>query len=228
LTVAGARPEQQIQSFLLQVTSPATSPSSSESIQKVGGDSNSDSGQTGINAEIRQIDFANFRYSWYPKDTVSPDGRRSLALVKGEFETDGDRKRGIEPLTVKLEDVRYDDLTGDGRDEAVVILSGIETFNSFTGVIFVFSLDEHKLTRLWQHETGDRADGGLRSLTVDRGLLVLEEYVLNSEYGNGGLCCPRAFRRSTFEYAGKGLRLVRSTIEKNEFPNAKVLGYFSK
>ena len=155
-------------------------------------------------AQIRSIDWKNFTYPWYPADTNPPYRSRKITLVRGEFIVYANPGKKIENLSMSFANAKYSDLTGDGREEAIVTISGTETFNSFTGCIFVYSLKRGKLSLIWQHEIGDRGIGGLKDLKVVDRNLVIEQY--------NGRCpgCMERFRRSYYRWDGRRLRKIKS------------------
>src|SRR5437879_8115945 len=145
---------------------------------------------------IRDVDFKNFTYPWYPSYLKSPYGSRRVALKDGKFEVEQNQKAGIWYLLLELDDVSYADLTGDAREEAIVYLRGISVINRFVGCVFIYALEDGEPPKLlWHYETGDRADGGLRKMEVENGALLIEQNLLE---GAGGLCCPKRFVRRYF------------------------------
>src|ERR1700738_158277 len=71
---------------------------------------------------IRDVDFKNFTFNWYPYWCDTPATGRKIILTDGRMETGFDY--GKEPRTFYLIDdgVKYGNLTRDGNDEAVVVL----------------------------------------------------------------------------------------------------------
>ncbi len=173
---------------------------------------------------IRQIDFGNFTYAWYPSFLKPALGRRELTLVNKSFEVDLDNQQGIAPVKVELAHVLYADLTEDGQEEAVVYLAGSVPTNSFLGNLLVYKLLRGQPKLLWQHETGDRGNGGLRGFKVEGGRLIVEEYdpKVNAEES---LCCPKKFRRSFFRWKNGRFARDKSEVVLNEYPNAYFVGY---
>jgi hypothetical protein len=172
---------------------------------------------------VRSIDFKNFTYPWYPSFLKPPTGVRELRLQDGKFEVDEDKLAQIANFIVELEDVSYVDLLGTGEEQAIVTLSGIETFNSFVGNVFIFGVQKNKPVVLWQHEIGDRADGGLRRIAVEDRVLVVEQY--QRTVGDGGLCCPKIFVRSYYKWNGDQFQKTKSATMPNDYGNARFLGY---
>lgn len=53
---------------------------------------------------------------------------------------------------------------------------------------------------IWTHESGDRADGGLRRLYAEEKQLILEMY--EPERSNGA-CCPASYSKFAYSWNGK-------------------------
>jgi hypothetical protein len=172
---------------------------------------------------IRDVDFKNFTYPWYPSFLKSR--WRELTLHDGKLEIEEDRQTGIENLSLELDDVSYVNLRGDTQEEAIVTIAGIAGVNSFLNGVFIYDIEKEKPKLLWQHETGDRANGGLRRIAVESGMLTLEEYARSE--GDGGLCCPKIFIRSNYRWSGNHFQKISSETLPNEYKNAEFLGYGS-
>ena len=105
-------------------------------------------------------------------------------------------------------------MTGDGEDEAVVILK-IETGGSaIPQIVYVFTWKDGKPELIWPFRTGDRADGGLKDVRAENGTFVVELYgqdrflLGQTETGKIGddveqLCCPTNFTRSFYKWNGR-------------------------
>lgn len=78
-----------------------------------------------------------------------------------------------------------------------------------------------KAKLLWSFYAGERGDGGLRQISADHGRMVVELYgrdrtvngESSSEEDNDGLCCPRFFTRSCYEWRGGRFRLKRKEAQ---------------
>jgi len=169
---------------------------------------------------IRDIDFKNFVYPWYPSYLKSPNGTRSLQLQNGEFEVMEQSKNPN--LSLRLNNVSYVDLDGNGQEQAIVTIGGVAAPNRFVGAIFLYALKNGKAQPLWNRETGDRADGGLRRIALDGQALIIEEYTL---IDGGGLCCPKKFVRSYFKLDDQRMKKTKSELKSSEYDYAKFLGF---
>jgi len=194
---------------------------------------------------IGKFDFKNHTYE-LPRGWQNPDGSTEITLVNGRIapvegkvsdemsneakaEEKSRRRIGLSYVTTK-----YMDVTGDNRDEAVVVLK-IETGGAaIPQVVYVFTWKDAKPELLWPFRTGDRADGGLKDLRVDAGELVVELYgqdrfiLGQTETGKvtgdeEQLCCPLYYTRSIYKWTGssflmQGKRLTFSLSDPNAKP----------
>jgi hypothetical protein len=190
---------------------------------------------------IGNFDFKNYTYQ-LPRGWQNPDGTAEITLTNGrvapvqgkvvkEEMTDDEkaqvkqrRRIGMSYVTTK-----FIDATGDGEDEAVVILK-VETGGSaIPQIVHVFTWKDGKPELLWPFRTGDRADGGLKDIRVENGLLIVELYgqdrfiLGQTETGKitgdeEQLCCPTFWTRSFYKWNGKnflmqGKRLTHSVAD---------------
>lgn len=156
---------------------------------------------------IRKIDFYNFTY---PSDLIYGDGK-PFTLKDGGYDgrvLDG----GIEPAPVSLVDLLYGDVTGDGDEEALLVLFFNTHGTAIPDYVFVYGLHRDKPKLLWSFETGDRAQGGLRRVFAENGKLVLELYGRDTHLeaelyaGSRAACCADYYTRSRYEWKGKRFR----------------------
>ena len=148
-----------------------------------------------LSTGIRAIDFTNFTY---PGDTIF--GKKKYRLQNGEFAGDAYR----EPMGLLR--ISYGDLTRDGTEEAIISLVVIVKGGTARPHIhYIYTLDKRKLKLLWMFDTGDRADGGLRRIYPEKGLMVVERY---SSAKSRGTCCPVTFNRSRYIWNGHSFHSV--------------------
>jgi hypothetical protein len=194
---------------------------------------------------IGSFDFNNFTYP-LPRGWQNPDGTTDftltggkIAAVEGTFSDDmsdqekadarQSRRIGMSYVTTK-----YLDVTGDGEDEAVVVVK-IETGgNAIPQIVYVFGWKDDMPHLIWHFRTGDRADGGLKDVRVENGLVVVDLYGQDrfifgqTETGRISsdvvqLCCPTHFTRSTYKWNGtsfslQGKRLTFSVADPGAPP----------
>jgi hypothetical protein len=153
----------------------------------------------GMVRSIRQIDFQNFNYKTDVELVRISNGR---GVYQG---------RGKEVFSYKVERVKiaYGDLTGDGEDEAAVILyytgGGTGAFSKG----FLFTLHKGQLNLLNTIEGGDRADRGINEVRIVDSLLWVERN--EPERINDvpvGLCCAQYLITTKYRLHGKKLTQV--------------------
>jgi len=137
---------------------------------------------------IRSIDFANFNY---PYDCIG-------ISKKGFTLRNGEEQKSIDKVPMRLSYVSYGDVTSDGKEEAMVVLSV-----PFTGgtmrlhCVYIYSLQNGGPKLLRTFETGDRADRGLRQVFAESGRLIVEQY---KKAVNDGDCCAAFFTRTHYQW----------------------------
>ncbi|CAN5587561.1 hypothetical protein BH10ACI3_BH10ACI3_24350 [soil metagenome] len=189
---------------------------------------------------IGKFDFKNYTYE-LPRGWQNPDGSTDIKLVNGriapiEGKTNADDMSPEEKAEAKLTrriglsyvTTKYLDLTGDGQDEAIVILK-IETGGgAIPQIAYVFTWKDNKPELIWPFRTGDRADGGLKDVRSENDLMVVELYgqdrflLGQMETGKIGddveqLCCPTYFTRSFYKWNGKNFTMQGKRLT---FPTA--------
>ena len=179
------------------------------------------------------FDFKNFTYP-LPRGWQNPDGS-DLTLENGrvdpvskhidedmadeeKVEARATRRIGMSHVTTKFLDV-----TGDGHDEAIVILKVETTGNAIPQLVYVYGWKDDRPELLWNFRTGDRSDGGLKDIRVENGEVVIELYgqdrflLGQTETGKitgdeEQLCCPTYFTRTTYKWNGKTFQLQRRRL----------------
>ena len=182
---------------------------------------------------LGSFDFKNFTYP-LPRGWQNPDGS-DLTLTDGrrdpvskfidedmadeeKVEARATRRIGMSYVTAK-----YLDVTGDGQDEAVVILKVETTGNAIPQLVYVYGWKDDKPELLWNFRTGDRADGGLKDMRMENGELVVELYgqdrflLGQTETGKitgdeEQLCCPTFFTRTFYKWKGKNFLMQRKRL----------------
>ena len=185
------------------------------------------------NSPLASFDFKNFTYP-LPRGWQNPDGT-DLTLTGGrrvpvtrfideempdeeKVEARATRRIGMSYVTTK-----YLDVTGDGQDEAIVILKVETTGNAIPQLVYIYEWKDDKPQLLWNFRTGDRADGGLKDMRSENGDLVIELYgqdrFLLGETETGKitgdeeqLCCPTYFTRTFYKWNGKNFLMQRKRL----------------
>jgi hypothetical protein len=158
-----------------------------------------------LDTPIRKIDFHNFTYPSFWKHGsrfALKDGRYVGATAGG----------ATEPVRISLIDSVYGDVTGDGTEDAMLVLSESVKGSAIPYYVYVYSIHRDQAMLLWFFETGDRAQGGLRRVFSENGKLVIELYGKDTYLGGdifGGspsACCPSHYTRSRYEWKDKRFR----------------------
>lgn len=203
---------------------------------------------------IANFDFKNFTYE-LPRGWHNPDGNQ-ITLTDGKVkpiaantsedmsdevkaEMRAKRRIGMSYVTTKFLDV-----TGDGQDEALVILKVETTGSAIPQLVYVFTWKDEHPELIWPFRTGDRADGGLKDLRAENGELVVELYgqdrflLGQTETGKvtgdeEQLCCPTYFTRSRYKWNGRsflmqGKRLTFSVSDPGAPPQENLMEQIEK
>lgn len=220
-----------------QVPPPTSTPSPTPAIPNLQAEL-LDERNTSSTSPIAKFDFRNYTYE-LPRGWQNPDGTTEITVTDGRVEpreADGsgsktdttkskDKEKGNEVESPSLRRIgltlvatKFFDVTGDGDDEAVVILK-IETGGTaIPQIVHVFSWKDGKPVLVWPFRTGDRADGGLKNIFAEGGNLVVELYgqdrfllgqTETSRIGDDleQLCCPTHFTRTVYKWNGKNFLL---------------------
>jgi hypothetical protein len=202
-------------------STPSPSPSTTPAIPNLQSELLDDR-NTSSKSPIAKFDFKNYTYE-LPRGWQNPDGSTEITLKDGRVEpveanTNSKNKEqedaSYRRIGMSLVATKFFDVTGNGDDEAVVILK-IETGGSaIPQIVHVFSWEDGRPELIWPFRTGDRADGGLKNIFTEGGNLVVELYGQDRfllgqiETGKIGddleqLCCPTHFTRSIYKWNGK-------------------------
>jgi len=159
--------------------------------------------------EFKLVDFKNRSYGSYK----FADGKIiDLTLKAGEREI-VDYDHG----SFSLKDVFYRDVTGDGVQEAIVMLTHESCGGSCDGgasLIYIYTMRKGKLKEIWQYETGSYAYGcGLKSFTIRELNLVVELF---------GRCQDEAIRYSSSQkFQVSDLTFLHFTFDDRRFVQTK-------
>lgn len=166
--------------------------------------------------DIHSVDFKNFTY----EPSCAEETPTKLRVKNGKYSKETPRDGYTDRLEFDVLAVEYGDVTGDGNDEAV-ILSNCNTGGTgqFTEG-FVYTMRSGKPALLGRVPGGDRADGGLRSIKVDGGNLVVE---FNDAEKAAGACCPEGVVIQKV-HVGSGGKLteVGPPIKRELYPKDRI------
>ena len=175
---------------------------------------------------IGKLDFTNYTYP-FPRGWQDV-GSREFTLENGKRPMSAD-KIGMSYLTTKFFDV-----TGDGEDEAFVILKVDTAGSAIPQIVYIFTMKDGEPQIIWYFRTGDRADGGLKDFRPENGDLVIELFgqdryligegeTLKITGDEEQICCPTHFTRTAYKwnndkFSMQGKRLTFSTQNPNDPP----------
>src|SRR5215475_9440505 len=166
---------------------------------------------------IRAVDFRNFSYPETEGLHIPHSRKRSFKLKDGALPETRDKRGFIDEMGIYLSSVSYGDVTGDGKEEAIVVLSILTGGSAMPNCVYVYTWDQPRPKLLWAFDTGDRADGGLRRVKAENGRLLVELYgnrrilgkdLYAEDKTNRGACCPTFFTRARYKWTGIGFRLA--------------------
>jgi len=153
---------------------------------------------------IRSVDFDNLPYPNFP-DYSGPEKKR-MTLKAGEGGPNF---------------INYGDVTGDGIEDAMVALESPTRGSAVVDYVYIFTIENGKPQLVWDFETGDRADGGLRNVYPENGHLVIELFgkgrVIGGQLyrGDEGLCCPSSITRTRYKWTGKRFEEISREVLEN-------------
>jgi hypothetical protein len=157
---------------------------------------------------IRQVDFKNFSYplsshllghtrlQWLDPAPGGPIKKPPVRLVNG---MDAAGSPGF-----ALQSVDYADLTGNGREDAVVVLRYDSGATQNTHYVYIYALDHGQPKLLAYCHTGGGANLGLRKAYAEQGQLVIEMLDRQSVPGN---CCAAGFVRMRYKWHDGGFQI---------------------
>jgi len=121
---------------------------------------------------FENVDFENRSYGPY---RFADGSSVNLTLTDGGYRASTKQNYGW----FSLKHVYYTDLTGDGKDEAIVMLSHAmcDGCDGGSHLFYIYTGRTGNLRPLWQYETGSLLKGcGLKGLTMNRKQFLMELY----------------------------------------------------
>lgn len=177
---------------------------------------------------LGKFDFKNFEYP-LPRGWQDSDGKEAVLENGVRRMTEEPKKIGMAYVTTK-----FFDATGDGKDEAFVILKITTGGSAIPQIVYVYEWKDENPELVWYFRTGDRADGGLKNIFPENGAVVVEifgqdRYIVGEVEtakltgDEEQICCPTFFTRSVYKWNGndfrmQGKRLTYSMTDKNAPP----------
>jgi len=169
-------------------------------------------GSAAAQQSIHQVDFGNFVYplsgpllGHHGLVWLDPSqSRREIRLVAGSdlkktssFVMDG--REYVQYEGFKLDFVKFADLTGDGRDEAIVVLRYLSGGSQTSNYVYVYTFEDGHPKLLAYCHTGDRAYSGLYGVNGRGGTLVFELFDADHRSGD---CCSSGVIVRRFKWQG--------------------------
>jgi hypothetical protein len=170
---------------------------------------------------FEQIDFRNHSYGPYR----SPDGTKLyLNLEQGEYQLPNHSG------WFALKDVYYTDMTGDGKEEAIVWLYHVKCGAGCDGganAFLIYSERNGKLIPIWQYETGSYETGcGLQSFTAGGTQVVVELFGRCPDFGHRPSPTKFIVKDLTFiVFEFDGRRFAQKSIEYFDSSSTDVKNY---
>lgn len=169
-----------------------------------------DEKNTKTESPLGAFDFKNFTYP-LPRGWEDMDSK-DIKLVNGM------RRMTAEKIGMSYVATKFFDVTGDGEDEAFVILKVATGSITIPQIVYIYEWKEGKPELLWYFRTGDRADGGLKKLGVENGELVVELFGIDRYIftqmetskivgDEQRLCCPTHFTLTRYKQQGNNFVL---------------------
>lgn len=129
---------------------------------------------------IRRIDFKNFPYPWIQPfgspekmEWLSASGSDEAKLVNMSWqepsENENDPPLQFRGLT--FESVQFGDVTGDGKEEAIVVLRYDSGETRYWHYVYIYATKSDHIKLLGYFHTGERAYFGLYQVYVQGGSL---------------------------------------------------------
>ena len=162
----------------------------------------------GADSLIRKVDFRNFSYPgfWSKGHIKIKDGKLSTEskYCMSEY---------------KIESVDYLDLTGDGKEEALVNVSAFTACGS-SGVsqyFYIYTIRNGRLRLLWRFSTGSEGICGLKDFHIGKRELIFELFgdcrIGGIKFAGGGIeCCPEKYTRIRVAWNGQRFREISSKV----------------
>jgi hypothetical protein len=160
---------------------------------------------------IRDVDFGNHVYPWHPSagwphalEWLPISEANHIEVVNRRWKepddsglTSTDFHAPFAGLT--LEEVVFGDLTGDSKEEAVVVLRYDSGGTQYHYFIYIYTMETNGLKLLAWFRSGDRAANGLFSLAVRNRKLIVDLYDPGKQKGD---CCSSGFIRHQYRWSG--------------------------
>jgi hypothetical protein len=154
---------------------------------------------------LQQVDFRNVTYPWsyssgWPShlEWMDTGDRKQIQLTNGRWRLDTKAGEAYKPFSgLTLEDVRFDDVTGERQTDAVVTLRFDTGGTQYSHYVYIYSFAAGRPKLLAYFHSGDRAASGLYRVYGQDGKLVVE--LFDPEKASGD-CCSSGFVRTRYRW----------------------------
>ena len=173
------------------------------------------SGKASLNQDIRKVDFKNYTY----EPGCAYDNNKKITVKNGEYSYEKPADGYTDHFYFKVFDISYGDLNNDNSEEAVVLtVCNTGGTGNFTEG-FIYTLKDGKPTLFANIPGGDRAEGGLRTVKVDNGQLIVES---NDPGETGGACCPEFILTTHYDVSSAKLKQIGKVDRRGVYPTERV------
>ena len=165
--------------------------------------------------DVKDIDFSTFTYEPF----CAGEDSQKVTVKDSEFSEEKEVEGITDRFYFKAFNVTYGDLTGDKKDEAIVLtVCNTGGTGNFTEG-FIYGIKAGKPALLARIPGGDRAYGGLREAYVESGLLTVES---NDVGEAGGACCPEFVVTSRYKLTGGKLTESGKSSRRELYPKQRI------
>jgi len=158
--------------------------------------------------KLSHVDFKNYSYPWSSShlesdrlEWLNPSGDKRVHLTNGHWEDQLERAElpeGMAPTpSLKLESVKFGDVTGTGRDNAIVVIRYDSGGTQFSYFVYIYSWLNGKPKLLAYFHAGDRAASGLYQVYALNKRLVVELFDPSKKIGD---CCSSGYIRTRYRW----------------------------
>ena len=174
-----------------------------------------------VSQDLKHVDFKNYTYPWggppnwsdqlewldlsEPSTVRLSDGRWADPAQAEEHS-----KYNLPFAGLTLESVTMGDVTGEGQDNAIVVLRYDTGGTQFLYFVYVYTFADGRPKPLAYFHAGDRSDSGLYQVYGQNKELVVELYDPSKRTGD---CCSSGFIRTRYRWHGGKFEITG----KNEF-----------
>ena len=169
-------------------------------------------------ADIRQIDFRNFRYPWRTATTPEDfhwltkfDTTMSLRDSVHVFKADGCGGLYQRCPEVSILEILYTDVNDDFVQDAVIVLSYTSGGTAHWEYVYFYTVGNGTAKLIAAFQTGTRAYHGLHRVYTGNGHLIVE---LNEPDESQGECCATWRTRTEYQWRNDHFEAVSEPVKE--------------